>query len=181
MSNSKKRHVEWTVSQVADVRSAVRDEVAHLSTHLNPNQVQAHLSDLILRLSASRDGTSALRVFHCALALLLHHLKHGGLSIGEIKTTFSIAQATLFANGISPIRSRLGFLHGDLQVLKSQLFKRNGEHLQAAWAQHLASRHIYGNNAASSEIFNEFVSKLRLESNLIDNVSKMRQDQEGSF
>lgn len=79
-----------------------------------------------------------LRRFIYIVSALVHHEKHGGLTTAQIKRAVEVARGILQINGVKPGSSRLSFLHGELHLVLSQIYRHEGQHWQAVWEQQMA-------------------------------------------
>jgi len=79
---------------------------------------------------------------------LVHHKNYGGLQHSQIKKLASLAYSLLQIQDIQPETSQLGFLYGEIHIALSQIYRKSGEHLAAAWEQqvsdHLAKKNLHG-------------------------------------
>jgi len=79
-----------------------------------------------------------LSLFLLVVFTLAHHLRYGGLSLKDITGLERLGDTLLRLKGIESSRSRIGFLYGDLHMLLSQIYWKEGHQWDACWEQLLA-------------------------------------------
>ena len=91
-------------------------------------------------LEKSATGTESLERFIYIVSALVHHERSGGLSLTQVDKLLELAYAILQIQGITPSKSRLAFLFGELHLVRSQIYRSEGDHWRAAWEQQVGHK-----------------------------------------
>lgn len=128
-------------------------------------------TDPRLRLKLAQDGIRALatddtpvgrlRRYVYIVYALVHHERQGGLHEREIDQLVSLAHSLLKAQAVVPKKSRLARLYGDLHLIRSQIYRNEGEPWEAAWEQQLAL-YLSGSKPSGGQSFQQMVTANRL-------------------
>ena len=129
------RSVKWQKRQVDHEREAIKLAAERAAEE---NDLNARLTFLTKQIRKHGEDTSALgqlRQFICIIFALVHHERKGGLSEKEVVHLEKIAHAILQTQGIQAKSSRLAFMHGELHLAMSQIYRKSGKQWLAAWEQ----------------------------------------------
>lgn len=102
---------------------------------------RARLAEALSRirgLATDETDKGRLRRYVFIVSALVQHERDGGLSERDVSQLEELAYAILKAQGIQPRASRLAALYGDLHLIRSQIFRKDGEPWKAAWEQQVA-------------------------------------------
>jgi hypothetical protein len=98
----------------------------------------SYIKEKILALSAETDARCKLELYIYTMFGLVQHERHGGLSDSEITKFERMGRILLLSLGIPRKQSNMSFLYGDLNTIRGQIERRNGQHLSALWRQYWA-------------------------------------------
>ncbi len=130
--------IGWTQKQVDAEKAKIKKELDRAAS--SPG-APSRLESALTRLTAlAEDDTprGRLRRYIFAMSALVQHERGGGLSSREIDELVTLAYAILQAQGVRPRASRLASLFGDIHLIRSQIFRKQGEPWRAAWEQQVA-------------------------------------------
>lgn len=102
---------------------------------------KARLRELLREIKSQLHATDddlQLRTFLCIVFALAHHLRQGGLPAKEVQWLGYVGDTLLRLHGIENSRSRVAFLFGDLHLMLSQIYWKEGRQWDATWEQLLA-------------------------------------------
>jgi hypothetical protein len=128
----------WSLIQIEATKKAVksaldRDELSNAPT-LRLNAALEEIAVLV----EDDTPTGRLQRYIYIMSALVHHERHGGLSNTEIDKLVNLAYSILQAHGIRPRSSRAASLYGDLHLIRSQIYRKEGNSWKAAWEQQVA-------------------------------------------
>lgn len=125
---------QWTFDDVSQIKQQIKQELdaIELSEKLD------HIGRRISELEYEANPISALKRFVYVMSALVHHQRHGGLAGAQLKNLIDLAETILRVEKIDPLKSKLAGLYSELHLALSQIFRKNGEHLSAAWEQQLS-------------------------------------------
>jgi hypothetical protein len=130
--------VAWTLRLIEDEKAKLRDSLAEFNKpDTSPAARLDFLSERIRDLDSDDTALGQLQRFITIIAVFLHHERFGGLTDRVIGGLTRVAEAILKTQGIQEKSSRLAFLHGELHLALSQVYRKDGKHWLAAWEQQL--------------------------------------------
>lgn len=142
----------WTVTEVAEIKKLIKAE-------LDIKQQDAGIADklefILARIRLLNDcesATEGIKLFIYTMSALAHHERYGGLNPSQIKDLIQVAEATLKVFHITPQKSKLAFLYGELSMISSQIYLKDGQFWKATWEQYVAI-HLSGNQAPGGKKF----------------------------
>ncbi|MFW7378712.1 MAG: hypothetical protein ACOH5I_07895 [Oligoflexus sp.] len=142
---AKGRRSEWQVKNIELVKQQVKlDLDAVQEVHGVKERFQAIMNG-IRRYESTTEAKDLLLLYVYTISALVHHKNYGGLQQSQIKKLASLAYSLLQMQDIQPETSQLGFLYGEIHMALSQIFRKSGEHLTAAWEQQV-SHHVAKKN-----------------------------------
>ncbi len=130
--------LKWNTKDIDAIRILVDSEIATLRARQSENQCRESLKQEIYRLAQFDDTSSLQRLLLTIFHVLDFHGKSGGLSEGEVSRLLELAQGILQKSKITPFKSKLAYLYGDLHRLKSQIYLREGKVWASTWQQQMA-------------------------------------------
>src|SRR5690606_8947015 len=89
-------------------------------------------------LETQPDARSQLTRFVLVMSTLVQHARYGGLTNTQVRRGAALASTILETLGIKPGTSQLSFLYGELHLVLSQIYRKDGAHWHAAWQQYEA-------------------------------------------
>jgi hypothetical protein len=92
----------------------------------------------VAALEDRQEPRAQLTRFVFVISSLVQHARFGGLSAAQVRKAAELATTILATEGITPGTSRLSFLHGELHLVLSQIYRKDGAHWHAAWQQYEA-------------------------------------------
>lgn len=154
------RYEVWQKPRIIEAKSAIRTELQSLSSTLSEKELLRLILQKIQSLQEAEDSDSRLNCYVYVLAALLHHARFGGLSPRQIESLPLVATAILRTQGVNAESTRNGYLYGELHLILSQIFRREGRHWRAAWEHQVAS-HVSRGDSASQPGFYSFTLGIR--------------------
>jgi hypothetical protein len=151
----------WTITQHQSAKNEIGQLVRTWRSQLDPPGV---LENILAKIESYKAKSGDDHYHYCfvyCVHALLHHENYGGLSAQSVSDIFALAEGILTAAGIEPRKSRLASLHCDIHVIRSQIFRKHGDHWSAAWSQLQAIRSC-GTESDTNEAFQNFVMGNRL-------------------
>ncbi|HET9239783.1 MAG TPA: hypothetical protein VFO10_21160 [Oligoflexus sp.] len=142
----------WTFPEVTEIKKLIK---AELDRKLQEVGVASKLEFILLRinqLSASETPTDGIRLFVYAMSALAHHERHGGLQSSQVKDLMQVAEATLKVFQVTPQKSKLAFLYGELAMISSQIHLKDGQFWKATWEQYVSIQ-LSGNQPPGGKQF----------------------------
>jgi hypothetical protein len=130
----------WTYELFEKTHIELQSELDQLF----PDKASAERLDHIkanISFGEKHDKVGPLRSYIYIMSALVQHERHGGLTAAEISSMEKMGLALLKMQNIDFIRSKLSFLYGDLNMVMSQINRRQGEAWQSLWKQQQASFH----------------------------------------
>jgi hypothetical protein len=97
--------------------------------------VLSFLYQQMLGISEASSATSQMLRFALAVTALRLHAANGGLTPQQVGELARLAEATLKAAGVTPGRSKLGYLYADLETVQSEILQQSAHPFRAAWKQ----------------------------------------------
>jgi len=137
---SGQRRSLWQKAAIKAAQDEIRAELDQAGSN---SDARARLDIAMERSQRLADDTSPkamMRRYIYIVSALVDHERHGGLTRTQVEGLLGIAFTILKTSSIQPTARHLGFLHGDLYAIRSQILRKAGFHLEAAWDQELASR-----------------------------------------
>lgn len=138
MGEAKKRDSEaklWRRADVEEEKVRVRSELDAVGAKEGMGErLQAALA-AIRRLEGDTSSKGMLSRFVYSVSALVHHLAHGGLTGRQIAALAELGDAILKIQGVKPQSSQLSFLYGDLHLVLSEIYRREGRGWDATWEQ----------------------------------------------
>ncbi len=137
----KSQKSSWTVALVNQTKSDVRDEID--KAVVGNSDLGVRLSHILAQVARLQDEVNSPNLLRClvyVMSALVHHERFGGLSMADVGRLFEIGKRILQWRGVKAGKSNLAFLHGELHLVMSQIFRREGEPLRSAWEQQLSER-----------------------------------------
>lgn len=125
--------VRWSRQRILETQALLAEELRDVELRLGPDGVRAYLDHAVEALATNPDPEAQLRRFLFLLTLLSQHERHGWLTPPEVTRVADVAGAILKIQGISRQSSKLAWLHGDLDLVLSQIRRKEGRPWQAAW------------------------------------------------
>jgi predicted unusual protein kinase regulating ubiquinone biosynthesis (AarF/ABC1/UbiB family) len=114
-------------------KASLRDAIATTLERAGPEAVRAHLAERISLLESELIPEMQARRFVHIVSLLAWHEREDFLSNAQVNGLFDTANAILRIHGIPEESSKMSGLHGELRLLRSQLRRKEGRLLEAAW------------------------------------------------
>jgi hypothetical protein len=131
------RSVKWQRGQIEREKAQIKAELDEIATARGEPEKLAVISRRIRTLEDDTSPAGQLRRFIYVMSALVHHERKGGLSEREIANLVKIGRAILHTQGVQEKVSRLAFLHGELHLAVSQIYRKEGKQWLAAWEQQL--------------------------------------------
>lgn len=131
--------VGWRSSSIDSVKAEIKRELDALMKKDGEAAKLKYASRRIDELAQSSDQESQLRCFVYVMSVLVHQERYGGLSHAQIRKIVDISQSILMLQGIKAGTSKLSYLHGELHLVLSQIYRKSGEHWLALWEQQLST------------------------------------------
>lgn len=125
----------WRNEHVQSVKQSIKTELDAVGEAQGIEERLEHALRLARDLEHGGTPDTFLRRYVYAMSALVHHLNHGGLSRAQVKALSELALAILKAQRIQPTTSKLSFLHGDVHLVLSQIFRKDGQEWEALWQQ----------------------------------------------
>lgn len=129
--------LRWQIKDVELIRKEIYAELKAIQEEYSAEVKFSHIIKRINQLD-STDPLDQLRRFIYTMCALVHHIQYGGLQESEVKNLLELASGLLSFNGIQPSRSKLSVLHGELRMVRSQIFLNQGEFWPSVWNQLIA-------------------------------------------
>jgi len=126
---------QWTTPMVASVKAAVKVELDAVPG-FGPGKRRVRLDFALAQARRLEDATTSvdrLRCFVYLISALVHHERFGGLPPRQVGRIAKLASAILLVERVPTKKSRLSFLHGEVQIVLSQIARRQGDAWKAAW------------------------------------------------
>lgn len=155
------RQIEWTAQQLEDFKSLARDQIQRWRETLEPSETMLNILKEVAAYKEGQQADAQLWCFIFCMSALVHHEQVGGLNHRQVEDLFELAESILKVRGIQPKKSRLTSMYSDLHIIRSQLFRKQGDHWSAAWEQHLALRYS-GGKPSGGKSFHDFAMGNRL-------------------
>jgi hypothetical protein len=114
-------------------KASLRDAIATTLERAGPEAVRAFLAERISLLESDFTPEMQARRFVHIVSLLALHEREDFLSNAQVNGLFDTANAILRIHGIPEESSKMSGLHGELRLLRSQLHRKEGRLLEAAW------------------------------------------------
>lgn len=146
-------------SDVELIKDTIRDELKTHSPDLKAQQDYA--LGRLKELEFQSQPHDYIRRFVLTIHVLSIHERIGGLRREEVEVLLKLAEAILQHLEITPLRSRLSGLYGDLYLARSQLSRSMGQHWRSLWDYQLA-KHYSGAQQPGTEAYQQLVNGLRL-------------------
>ena len=150
----------WNHTLITKVKSEVKAELDGLSSGTNSKQKSSYLQRQMQILQESLDSQDLLRLFVVIVSSLLQQKKSHFWSSNQIEKMVESAYKILQMQKISPEKSTLGYLYGEINLALSQLYRSSGDHFAAAWQQQL-SHHLVKQTSPSLQSFQNLASGIR--------------------
>ncbi len=147
MDTSKSKQDSWSLKQIEDTKKAVKSKLDKTEWARAPALRLNAVLDAINALEDDDSSNGRLHRYIYIMSALVHHERHGGLSHSEVEKLVHLAYLILKAHGIKPRSSRAASLYGDVHLIRSQIYRKEGNSWKAAWEQQVAL--LLTNNAAS--------------------------------
>lgn len=112
--------------------------IAETLDRAGPEAVSQLLSERIGLLAGEFTPALQARRFVHVVGLIAWHEREDLLSPAQVNGLFETATAILRIHGIPEETSKMSFLHGELRLLRSQLRRKEGRSIEAAWDALLA-------------------------------------------
>jgi hypothetical protein len=142
----------WTVTDVAEIKKLVKAQLDLKQQEIGiPSKLQFILGR-IGELSSCETPTEGIYLFVYAMSALAHHERHGGLNPSQVKDLIQVAESTLKVFHIAPQKSKLAFLYGELSMISSQIYLKDGQFWKATWEQYVAI-HLSGSHPPGGKQF----------------------------
>lgn len=129
----------WTLAEVSRFKIAIKTEL----DQKNPAEKMPYILGRITELNHSQSAADGLQLFVFAMSALAQHERSGGLHPSQIRDLINLAETTLKVFQIAPQTSRLAFLYGELSMMASQIYLKDGFFWKATWEQYVAM-HLSG-------------------------------------
>jgi len=130
---------KWQIKDLETCRKEIYAELKSLQNQSSLDTKFHHILDRIQQLD-SLENEAQLRRFIYTMCALVHHIQFGGLQDVEVKQLLDLAGDILQYNGIQPSKSKLSNLHGELRMVRSQIFLNQGEFWPSLWNQLIAEQ-----------------------------------------
>ena len=141
---------KWKLEEIESIKESVRTTIQTFFENEGKDKTLKYLLNEIYRLSALPDVTSAQQLLITILNTLSFHSKLGGLNQNKLTQLEGLAYGILQSHGISPVKSKLAKLYGELHLIKSHIAFKKGEIWQSAWEQQVALQ-MAGKQASDTE------------------------------
>lgn len=130
--------IGWSQNLIAAEKARIKGELDGKTDPALPHsRLRAALAEIVKRESDDSD-LGRLQRYIYAMSALVQHERAGGLSTKEVSDLVTLAYAILQAQGVRPRASRLASLYGDVHLVRSQIFRKEGKPWRAAWEQQVA-------------------------------------------
>ncbi|MFW7377578.1 MAG: hypothetical protein ACOH5I_02065 [Oligoflexus sp.] len=130
---------KWQIKDLETYRAEIYQELKVIQDEASPEVKFYHILERIKQLD-SLEPEDQLRRFIYTMCALVHHIQFGGLQDAEVKQLLDLASDLLKYNGIQPSKSKLSTLHGELRMVRSQIFLNQGEFWPSIWNQLIAEK-----------------------------------------
>lgn len=121
-----------------EVKKSVKAELDQKQKELGIQDKLQHILLQIAELSNCSTAAEGIHLFVYCMSALVHYERYGGLNPAQIKDIISAAEATLKVFQIVPKKSKLAFLYGELAMISSQIYLKDGLFWRATWEQYVA-------------------------------------------
>lgn len=135
---SKRRRNPWRKKIILETKKQIKTQLDTLYDPKDPSVRLNFALSCIKDLESDFGAKAQLKRYVYIVSALVHHERYGGLSTKQVQRLFDLAYATLRVQGIRPGSSKLGSLYGDLHLVISQIYRRDGQHWEAAWEQQVS-------------------------------------------
>lgn len=130
----------WTRERVDKEKQIVRDELDRVEARGGPRARLELAVDKVVALESDSSPLGQLRRYLYAMSALVAHERHGGLSSTQARRLEEVARALLVVRGVATKRTPLATLHRELDLVASQIARKQGSHLDSIWLQQLATQ-----------------------------------------
>jgi hypothetical protein len=157
---AKGRRQEWQLKKIDQTKKDIKQELDEISAQKGPKERFAAIMRGIRNYETSTEAGDLLILYVYIMSALVHHKNHGGLQPSQIKKMTGRAYSLLQMQDIQPETSQLGFLYGEIHMALSQIHRKSGEHLTAAWEQQL-SHHVAKKNPPGGDQYQALAKAIR--------------------
>lgn len=135
---SLKTNSGWSLKQIEATKKEVKSALDRQNFSQAPTlRLNAALEEVAI-LGENDTSEGRLQRYIYIMSALVHHERHGGLTNNEVEKLVNLAYSILQAHGIKPRSSRAASLYGDVHLIRSQIYRKEGNSWKAAWEQQLA-------------------------------------------
>lgn len=129
---------QWTQVEVAQCKKAIKNELDVKQLELGVHGKLLYILKRVEDLTNYQTPAEGLQLYVTAISALVHYERFGGLNASQIKDLITIAGVTLKVFHIVPQTSTLAFLYGELSMIASQIYLKDGLFWKATWEQYVA-------------------------------------------
>lgn len=151
----------WTQADVSHYKKIIKAELDLKQKEVGIDGKLDYILQKISELKALGSAKDGIQLFIFAMSALVHCEKFDGLNPGQIKDLISVAEATLKVFHIVPKKSTLAFLYGELSMITSQIYLKEGLFWKATWEQYVAI-YLSGHQAPGGKSYIDLLFGIKL-------------------
>ncbi len=142
----------WTQAEVNEAKKLIKVELDQQQQLLGLQGKIQYTLQKVAQLNDSTSPKEGLHLFIYTMSSLAHHERYGGLNPSQVKDLIQLAEATLKVFHVVPQKSKLAFLYGELAMISSQIYLKEGLFWKATWEQWVAI-YLSGNQPPGGQPF----------------------------
>ena len=119
---------KWTLAAVEAAKRQARTELEGVAEGSDGKGRLQHSLRRVTALEDHAEASAQLLRFVFVISSLVHHARYGGLSENQVQKGAELASTILATQQIKAGTSRLAFLHGELHLALSQIYRKSGNH-----------------------------------------------------
>ncbi len=128
----------WSLKQIEETKKTVKTALDIPAFSKAPTRRLNAALEWVSALEEDDTSVGRLQRYIYIMSVLVHHERHGGLTSAEVEKLVNLAYSILQAHGIKPRSSRAASLYGDVHLIRSQIYRKDGNSWKAAWEQQVA-------------------------------------------
>ncbi|SME94131.1 hypothetical protein [Pseudobacteriovorax antillogorgiicola] len=140
----------WNLNLINDTKMQIRSELEKISEDHGCQLRQDYIDQRISELEESQTAGDYLKIFVYLMSSLVLHERYDHLPPTRINQTIKYLNNLLRASGVKPGNSIKALLLAEIEIVRSQIYRRMGQHWHAAWHQQLAMN-VAGKNSPGGE------------------------------
>jgi len=129
---------DWKGPEFERVRSEIKTKLESIERDQGIRAVFSFGISELARLESTEETIGQIQRYLYINYLLIYHSRYEGLPAKVFKQLPDLATAILLSEGIKRETSRLGYLHGDIHLILSQIERTKGRQDEALWNQQLS-------------------------------------------